>query len=145
MGIFKPNIEKMKANGDVEGLIKALKHRDEAVQEDAAVALGRIGDVRAVDPLIRALKDELSDVRERAAYALGKIGDARAVDPLIRALKGEYRSEPELSDIHSFVLALKKITGISEDEEMVTYINKIRKKHEKKEQESTSPERSIER
>jgi len=28
MGLFKPNIEKMKAKGDVKGLIKALKDKD---------------------------------------------------------------------------------------------------------------------
>lgn len=43
MGFFKPNVEKMKAKGDVEGLIKALKDDDKRVREAAEWALGRIG------------------------------------------------------------------------------------------------------
>jgi len=34
MGLFKPNIEKMKAKGDVEGLIKVLKDKDEGVRNE---------------------------------------------------------------------------------------------------------------
>ena len=36
----------------------------------AAVALGEIGDKRAVEPLTQALKDENSDVRMKAKLAL---------------------------------------------------------------------------
>ena len=40
----------------------------------AAIALGKIGDKRAVESLIAALRDTNSDVRENAAKALGRIG-----------------------------------------------------------------------
>ena len=40
---------------------------------EAAEALGKIGDERAVDPLTEALKDEDSPVREEAARALERI------------------------------------------------------------------------
>jgi HEAT repeat protein len=53
---------------------------------NAAEALGRIGDVRAVEPLLIALKESITDVRNISAEALGKIGDARAIEPLITAL-----------------------------------------------------------
>ena len=56
------------------------------VRMDAAIALGEIGDVRAVDPLIEALADPDYRVRREAARGLGKIGDACAVDPLIKTL-----------------------------------------------------------
>jgi HEAT repeat protein len=84
------------------------------VRQAAAVALGAIGDARAVEPLIAALKDEDSGVRLWAAKALDAIGwkpetgeaealyliaqrkwdgcvkiGAPAVEPLIAALKGE--------------------------------------------------------
>lgn len=85
----EPNIEKMKAEKDVEGLIKALKDEYEYVRKWAAEALGGIGDARAVEPLIQALKDRARGVRWKATLALGKIGDARAVDPLIQALGDE--------------------------------------------------------
>jgi len=84
MGLFKPNVEKMEKNKDVNGLIKALKDKD--VRAGAVVALGKIGKP-AVEPLIQALKDKESSVRSGAAAALGGTGDARAVEPLIQALK----------------------------------------------------------
>ena len=75
----------------VEPLCAALKGDDHAGSFGALVALGNIGDVRAVEPLLMVLKDEDQDawVRLRAAEALGKIGDARAVGPLRAALNDE--------------------------------------------------------
>lgn len=82
-----PNVEKLKAKGDVKGLIKALRYeKDYRVRRDAAKALGKIGDARAVEPLIHALKDHRYDVWTSAAWALGGMGKA-AVDPLIPLLK----------------------------------------------------------
>jgi len=89
MRLFKPNIEKLKKRGKVDGLIKALKDKDSNVRCDAARVLGVIKDARAVEPLIQALNDrESADVRCNAAEALGKIGDSRAVEPLVQVLKG---------------------------------------------------------
>jgi HEAT repeat protein len=116
--IFKPNIKKLKAKGDVKGLIKALrmnwelgrepqnalvqiglpavqpliaalKDNHKGVGMTAALILGEIGDARAVESLITALKDKNNNVGPNAAEALGKIGDKRAVEPLIAALKDE--------------------------------------------------------
>ncbi|MFX0162829.1 MAG: HEAT repeat domain-containing protein, partial [Candidatus Hodarchaeota archaeon] len=81
----KPDVEKMKLEKDVEGLIKALKYDgDWKVRWIVASALEEIGGVRAVDALVRALKDE--DVQEKATMALVKKGEA-AVELLIQALK----------------------------------------------------------
>ncbi len=66
----------------VEQLLKVLGEGNLTVVE----ALGKIGDVRAVEPLIKALEDEDEDVRRNAVVALGKIGDARAFEPLIKKL-----------------------------------------------------------
>jgi HEAT repeat protein len=79
------------------------------------VALGEIGDSRAVEPLIEVLKNEDINqneyinykdinIKENAAVALGKIGDSRAVEPLISALKDEYGNVQE-----SIIEALVKI------------------------------------
>ena len=94
----RPNIEMLEARRDVEGLIKALGHKDAKslltvvmntdyeVRKSAAKALGEIGDARAVEPLISALlRDSNEIVRGAAATALGEIGDARAVKPLTTA------------------------------------------------------------
>ncbi len=55
MPLFKPNVGKLKARRNVKGLIKALNYKkDHNVQIFAAMALGEIGDTRAVAPLIAA-------------------------------------------------------------------------------------------
>ncbi len=92
-GLFRPNVEKMKSRGDIEGLARELRHRDWHVRMDAAEALGQLGDERAVPHLIEALRDESHHVRREAAEALGHIGDRRALEPLIRALRNEWGDE----------------------------------------------------
>jgi HEAT repeat protein len=97
-----PNVKKLKAKGDVQGLITALGYkRDATVPQTAAQALVEIGhareavealekmdDARAVAPLIIVLRDKVWRVRRVAARALEKIGTL-AVEPLIAALKDE--------------------------------------------------------
>jgi len=83
----KPNVEKLAEKGDVEGLIKALEYKKDAVVRfSAAIGLGIFGDERAVEPLIKALGDIDNDVRRYATEALGRLGKI-AVKPLIKALK----------------------------------------------------------
>lgn len=91
-GLFKPNVEKLAAKKDVEGLIKALKHKEASVQVAADYALEEIEDASAVEPLLQALKDEDEHVRWRAVERLGFIGDKRALDPLILALKDKEKN-----------------------------------------------------
>lgn len=66
-----------------------LKSDEPTERNIAAIALGNIGDTRAVPALIAALADERIAVRVSAAGALGMLGDERAVDPLIRTLRDE--------------------------------------------------------
>jgi len=88
MGLFEPDIEKMKEERDVEGLIKALRDaKDARARSAAAEALAQVGDGRAIEPLAAALKDKDASVRRQVAEALGKIGGAGAIKPLIAALK----------------------------------------------------------
>ncbi len=84
-----PNIERLEQKQDVERLISALDHKNAEVREDAARALGQIGDPRAVEPLIAALKDGDDGVRTGAAVALRAFNDTRAVEALINALNDE--------------------------------------------------------
>jgi len=49
-------------------------------REYCALALGMIGDTRAVEPLCQALNDNVEWARSAAAWALGEIGDPRAID-----------------------------------------------------------------
>lgn len=48
--------------------------------------LGKLRDIRAVDPLIKALDAPGFQTPVYAAEALGKIGDRGAIDPLVAAM-----------------------------------------------------------
>jgi HEAT repeat protein len=83
-------------------------------RQAAAVALGRLGDIRAIEPLLATLQDQVEqvrwavtralgeiwhwselvrlgdserDVRRSAAMELGGLGDTRAIEPLLAALR----------------------------------------------------------
>jgi HEAT repeat protein len=71
----------------VDALITALKDPDRAVREDATIALGMIGDPRAIEALLEAMKD--GAVKRHAIMSLGMIGDGRALQPVLDALKGK--------------------------------------------------------
>lgn len=82
-----PKVGKLKSRRDVKGLLKALTYpEDSGVRRFAALALGELGDPRAVDGLDDAIDDENRDVRVEAVLALGKVGGPEAVPPLCRAV-----------------------------------------------------------
>jgi bilin biosynthesis protein len=116
----KPKVDELASARNVDGLIQALQYKkDWEVRRDAAMALGKIKDERAVQPLEYALIDKaehvrgsavralanmgradaavlkhfLSDesvlVRWEATRALGELGDPQAVEPLVEALEDE--------------------------------------------------------
>ena len=87
--IARRKIDGLRRNGDIEGLVNALKNPFLAGK--AAKTLGDIRDERAVEPLIEALQDRNEDVRCLAARSLGEIGDPRAEESLRRASLDEYR------------------------------------------------------
>jgi HEAT repeat protein len=61
-------------------------HEDLITRGRAALMLGKLRDVRAVEPLIQALDAPGYKTPVYAAEALGKIGDPRAIEPLLAAL-----------------------------------------------------------
>jgi HEAT repeat protein len=93
MGLFSPNVEKLKRAKNVPGLIEALQDKNQFVRQSASRALGELGDVindaGAADALIVALEDDYEVVVGNAADALGELGYAPAVDPLIGVLRHE--------------------------------------------------------
>lgn len=74
MGFFKPNVKKMQAENDVEGLIKTLSHKDENVRHEALLALWQVdigsivqaelGDKGVLAALTKLTLDESKIVRE---------------------------------------------------------------------------------
>lgn len=64
----------------------ALTEGNWNIRKEAAVALGKTDDPRAVDHLIAVLKENSPDIREAAVDALGELHDPRTVKPLITSL-----------------------------------------------------------
>jgi HEAT repeat protein len=86
-----PNVKKLRAKRDVQGLINALGYKkDYRVCRDAAVALGEIQDQRAVEPLIAATDTGNREVRKAAAGALVRVPDPRAIMSLIALLEDTF-------------------------------------------------------
>jgi HEAT repeat protein len=80
------SVKRLKEQGDVAGLIRALRNRDPAVQYEAVEALGQLANPAATGALMGALTgDQYSGIRWKAAEALARIGSP-AVGPLIQAL-----------------------------------------------------------
>ncbi len=105
--MLKGILEKTEVLGKIDD-VRAVEPLIKMLEEgntNAAYALGEFGDERAVEPLIELLDDDDYVVRLAAAYALGEIGDARAVEPLINALE----DQPNWSSREAAKEALKKI------------------------------------
>ncbi len=101
MFFLKPNVEKLKEKGNVEGLIKALKYKDPSIRRKAANALGELKAKESLDALIDALADEDVKVRLEVVRALGRLGDSRAVEALINVVKGDESLDVKLEAIKS--------------------------------------------
>ena len=89
MPLFGPNVKKMKKNGDIEGLIKALDSRyNSKVREAAKEALVEIG-----EPVIPKLFSAMATLdtweKRRVMDIFGKIGSAKAKEALIPLLDDE--------------------------------------------------------
>ncbi|UYU19189.1 MULTISPECIES: HEAT repeat domain-containing protein [Methanoculleus] len=95
------NIDLLRADKNVDGLIEALRSSDGLTRQRAALALGDFGGGEAVGPLVRALGDPLTAVREAAADSLTLLGTP-AVEPLAELLEnleasGKYGEEEAVS------------------------------------------------
>jgi len=59
---------------------------DRRIRRPAVIALGRVGDERAVDVLVEALNDGSNQVRRAAVIALEKMGASQAVKSLTKTM-----------------------------------------------------------
>lgn len=90
--LFKPNIKKLREKGDVDGLMKALTHKDWRVASRATTALEEIADESEAArdaETIRKIYHKARfrrDLRERAMRAMGIIKDKGAVELLIEII-----------------------------------------------------------
>ncbi|MHA1299539.1 MAG: HEAT repeat domain-containing protein [Candidatus Helarchaeota archaeon] len=83
--------------GDNRALIPLTLALSEDMEEDphvraeVAAALGKLGNIDAVEHLINSLLNDVDkEVRSKSALALGLIGDKRAVEPLIERFGYDY-------------------------------------------------------
>ncbi|MGB3404201.1 MAG: HEAT repeat domain-containing protein [Microcoleaceae cyanobacterium] len=79
----------------VDALIAALEDDSDRTEDggyplrrNAARALGKLGDQRAVEPLIQCLESDDVYVREAAAQSLEMLNDPRSIQPLLKLLEG---------------------------------------------------------
>lgn len=94
MGIFDklfgpPNVKELESNKDVEGLVKALKYEDKNVRDNAAWALGKIGDARAVNPLVAIFRDKNEHIAKRLGVVslLRVIGSSQVIEAFMTAFE----------------------------------------------------------
>ena len=88
----------------VDVLVEQLGRDDLDTRRAAVVALGRIGDARAVPALLALLDENDREVLVAVAGALSRLGDRRAFEPLVRLLGHE-----DLSVRHAAIGALNSI------------------------------------
>jgi HEAT repeat protein len=112
-----PNIDEMKTNRDVKGLMKALEYSELAtVRVKAAKALGKVADEFTMNALVAATHDCDEKVRLASLSAISKIRIARVkrlkvkkdVSGLIKILE----SSQELNILTATVEALGKIGNL---------------------------------
>lgn len=84
----------------VEPLIAFLKHDNYQVRQSAIMALGNIGDSRAIKPLMELLKTQDKYASEKTMVALSKLGPP-VIEPLFTWLDAEER---KLRDIAASIL-----------------------------------------
>ncbi len=87
-----PDVEALKAEQDIKGLISLLDHRDVDIQWQSADALGSLGSIATL-PLIAALNHRITAVRLGAIEALGTIRDQRSGKSLISLLEQDENAE----------------------------------------------------
>ena len=95
---------------DLAALQRAAQHPDSLIREQAALAIGRIGDPAGTPILLRMLDDPDTTTRADAAFALGLLGDTAAAAELARRMDAfpAVDGDPDQLEI---VTALAKIGG----------------------------------
>jgi len=102
----------------VDVLIEQLGRDDLDTRRAAVVALGHLGDTRAVPALIGVLDEDHRDLLAPVAGALARLGDGRAFEPLMRLLGDE-----DLAVRHGAIGALNSIGHPDMAARMRTLIN----------------------
>lgn len=111
---MRPNIWKLQAERDIDGLIKALQYQDPDIRKRAAAALRVFGSTKAVFALERAFEEEKNPyVREHINSALTYVRHDDLLDDLIKNenVPGlvEMLNSPRTSEVKRAIEALGRI------------------------------------
>ncbi|MDJ0581566.1 HEAT repeat domain-containing protein [Crocosphaera sp.] len=111
----------------IDALLNALEDEDARsadgsypLKRNAARALGKLGDLRALSPLINCLECSDFYVRETAAQALEMLGDKTCIPQLIKLLNGgieaaiQVPGKPHLSQPYEAIIEALGSLGASE-------------------------------
>jgi len=99
----------------VEDVIAAYKNvgsSDPRIRRYLALAIGRIGDKRGVEPLLEGLSDTDAETQIYTLSALGLIGDNSAVPGVAKQLKHE---DPSVRKVAAYVLGSLNDPGSAHD------------------------------
>ncbi|UCF41840.1 MAG: HEAT repeat domain-containing protein [Gemmatimonadota bacterium] len=91
-------------------LERAARHTEPAVRRHAALAMGRIGDPRAVPRLVELASDADTAVQRDAVFALGLLGDVSALTVLVDLVRNASAAEQTATHGEA-VTAIAKIGG----------------------------------
>ena len=119
--------------GAVPTLIDSLEKGLWYVRECAALALGKIGDLRALEPLAQRLEDENVGVRQAAASALSRLLSSDNLGKLLQGMEPEgiarivdlaTRLDPQLGERVQGFLPVEE--GIGEDKLLKSFRKEIK-------------------
>lgn len=121
---MRPNIWKLQAERDIDGLIEALQYSDPDIRKRAAAALRVIGTTRATFALDRALRDEKNPyVREHISSALAYLRHDNLIEDLFinKNVSGliEMLNSPRTDDVLHAIEALGNLGDRSATEGLV--------------------------
>lgn len=92
MGLFwKPNIQRMEQQRDINGLMEALQSKDQDTRRLALHALGNLRDERSLPVLIYLLDDP--ELRRSAMRALGQLRAPHSIEFLLRFTAPEFTDD----------------------------------------------------
>lgn len=114
---IKPNIEKIKNAGQIDKLVKLLKHRKPLIRVEVLNALYEIAgtDKEIIEKMRRALSDKKTLVRNRAALIFARMSDTTVLDNLADIIsRGTVNEQIEVLRIlpHYYTKENEKITQI---------------------------------
>lgn len=121
MSLNHEDLGKMRAAGDIDGLVAVIESGDDKLRDTAAEMLGECGDARCVGPLMKMLREgRFGYIRGAAARALGQLRAAEAVSALEETLNdsihytrcGAARALGQIGDVR----AVEPLIGMLKEE-----------------------------